>query len=207
MESFKFEKYNTNEIHFNINTVPVSVQNKSKKKKVFKKEIKKIVSKSEYIITSTVWIHIDYYCSHFKRFKNPGMYDIDNIIKPIIDALTGIDGILIDDIIIDRITVNWIDSENERIEITASYPDWLFMKKEELIFLKSKSNWCFPISRKIKEEIKKLLCMYINIWNSIQSENDYYKNVASIPIQNFIHYSKIKNNGFEFEELKCKNFE
>lgn len=41
MESFKLEKYNTNEIHFNINAVPVSVQNKSKKKKVFKKEIKK----------------------------------------------------------------------------------------------------------------------------------------------------------------------
>lgn len=197
---FNLEDFANGKINFEINIQPVSLQNNTKKKKAFKDKIQKITKTSEFIITNTVWVHVDYYCSHIRRFKNPGIYDMDNIIKPILDSLCGLNGIILDDVLADRITINWIDSKIERIEITAEYPNLSFLKKQDLVILRSHSNWCYPISKTLFEisEISKLLSLYFNKWESINSENDYYDCIGTLPIQNFIHYSKLRESGFEF---------
>lgn len=203
MDCFSLDSFTNGRLNFEINIQPVSLQNNTKKKKAFKEKIQEVTRKSEFIITNTVWVYIDYYCSHIRRFKNPGIYDMDNIVKPILDSLCGINGVILDDVLTDRITVNWIDSEEERIEITAEYPDLSFLKKQDLILLKSPSNWCYPISKTVfkTEGVSKLISIYFNQWESIKTENDYYDCIGTLPIQNFIYYSKLRESGFEFVDF------
>ena len=147
MEINYFDKkyFDVGEIAFQVKGKPVSFQNKNSVKQKFRQKIRQITKLSDFIITDNCWVAIDYYCNNIKRLKNPGVYDIDNIIKPIIDSLTGIEGLIIDDVIVDRVTVNWIDTPaNDYIEIIISYPDMMYMDKENLVLLKFCSGWCFP---------------------------------------------------------------
>lgn len=150
---FKETNFQHSEIQICIESSPVSAQNKNEVKQEFKSDVHNITAQCEYIITSTCWIAIDYYCQHIKRMKNPGVYDIDNIIKPILDSLVGLNGVLIDDVILDRVTVNWIDTlDDDYLEIEIQYPDLLYMKKSELVFIKSNSGWCFPTNQSIAND-------------------------------------------------------
>ena len=199
---FDEARFQNGSINFTAHTKPVSMQNKNEDKMDFKNEIQKITADSEYIITGTCWVHIDYYCQHIKRFKHPGVYDIDNIVKPILDSLVGNKGILVDDVLVDRVLVNWIDtSGDDYIEINLEYPDLVYLKKSELVILKSRSGWCFPTTLLISQLAKGLIQNYFNLWNSIETEEDYYKALPGLPIQNFIYFGKIKDRGYTFIDV------
>jgi Holliday junction resolvase RusA-like endonuclease len=194
-----------NQIQICIEYSPVSDQNKSSVKQEFKTEVHKVTEQCEYIITSTCWIAIDHYCRHIKRMKNPGAYDVDNIVKPILDSLVGLNGVLIDDVIADRVTVNWIDTlHDDYLEIDIQHPDLLYIKKSELVFLKSKSGWCFPAMQSLlqNDSFTELVKRYFETWESIKTEEEYFKCVGVLPIQNFIYFSKIKDKEYQFIELE-----
>lgn len=191
-------------VKFAVHSKPVSQQNVKGKRAALKKKLQELTCQSEYIVTGTCWIAIDYYCQHVRREKNPGVYDIDNIIKPILDGLTGAGGLIVDDVVVNRVIVNWIDTPHDDwFEIEIEYPDLLFSRKEGLVFLKSPSGWCFPSSEELisNADYMALASRYFTTWESISSEDGYYKSVLELPIQNFIYYEKLRGRGFQFVEL------
>jgi len=205
MNQFSEEKFRHNMINFRIDREPVSSQNKNKVKLKFRSEVHKITSQSEFIITSTCWISIDYYCQHIKRLKNPGVYDIDNIVKPTLDALSGQGGLILDDVLLDRVTVNWVDTPHEdHLEIQIEYPDLGYVRKDELVLIKSKSGWCFPTTKKIQEfpGFIDLVSEYFATWNSISNESEYFDKLPTLPIQSFIYFGKVKDKGYNFVSLE-----
>lgn len=201
---FKKSYFLSGEIKFAAPVKPVSVQNNGGRKRAYRDQMQRITTRSQYIVTGTCWVAIDYYCHHVKRQKNPGVYDMDNIIKPILDSLVGINGLIVDDVLVDRVTVNWIDTLcDDYIEIEIKYIDLIFVKKTELLFIKSDSGWCFPSSHnhiKYNESIR-LIKKYFCIWDSIRSESDYYNLVYMLPCQPFLYYSKIKDKNYSIVEL------
>ena len=200
--TFNNENYQNGSIQFTVNASPVSLQNKASKKSTLKNIINETTKKSQFIITDTCWVSIDYYCSHIKRLKNPSAYDIDNIVKPILDSLTGLDGLIIDDAVVDRVTVNWIDTpKNDHIIINIEYPMLMYVKKEDLVVVKSKSGWCFPVSSIVYDNATSLIKSYFERWDSIKSEDDYHKNLPLLPSQQFIYQNKIKDHGYKIIEL------
>ncbi len=197
-------------IKFAVHAKPVSLQNDRVKRAAFNRQLQEVTSQSEYIITDTCWVAIDYYCQHVKREKNPGVYDIDNIIKPILDGLIGDKGLVVDDVIVSRVTVNWIDSpHDDHFEVEIQYPELMFSRKEDLIFVKSPSGWCFPSSRSLIQDSGYMALMqsYFTIWDSIASEGDYHNSVINLPRQNFIYYVKIRDKGFQFIDLAATNYD
>ncbi len=129
---------------------------------------------------------------------------MDNIVKPILDALVGLKGLIVDDVLVDRVTVNWIDTaHDDHIEIEIQYPDLSFIKKSELLFIKSHSGWCYPSTRDLikLDSFSKLISNYFEAWDSIKSEDDYYDLILNLPIQPFLYYSKIKDKEYTFVEL------
>lgn len=129
---------------------------------------------------------------------------MDNIIKPIIDGLTGAKGIIIDDVLFDRVSVNWIDTGlNDHFEINIEYPNLLYVKKEDLIFVKSENGWCFPTTiQEIKDRTESIK-LYFDYWEKVQCEDDYYNVIKSLPIQNFVYFSKVKDKEFNFIDLSA----
>lgn len=204
ISNFDLSHFEHGYVKFAVHAKPVSQQNDGAKRAAFKKELQEVTCQSEYIVTGTCWIAIDYYCQHVRREKNPGVYDVDNIIKPILDGLTGERGLIIDDVVVNRVTVNWIDSPHDDwFEVEIEYPDILFSRKADLVFLKSPSGWCFPSSDALiaNAGYMALARKYFATWDSLSNEDDYYKSVHELPIQNFIYYVKIRDKGFQFLEL------
>ncbi len=203
-DAFRKECFEGKEISFRVNEKPVSAQNKGDVKRRFKTKVQEITSQSDFIITGTCWVAIDYYCNNVKRLKNPGVYDIDNIVKPILDSLVGQQGLIIDDVLIDRVSVNWVDTPDEdHVDIVISYPMLAYMPKEDFILVKSSSGWCFPTSKKIykSEGFESYIRKAFDAWNSIKEEEDFHKIVPNLPIQSFVYFSKVKDKGYEVVEI------
>jgi len=208
MNTFTEDNFNNGFVVFKVNGRPPSVHSKSSLKHYFKDAVHEVTSRSDYIITGTCHIAIEYRCNHITRRKNPGIYDMDNIIKPILDSLVGLNGLLVDDVLVNRVTVNWQDTqEKEHFEVEIEYPDLLFARKDDLIFLKSQSGWCFPTSRKLASEPKllELMSLHFSRWDSISSEDDYYNNLSGLPLQSFIYHAKIQSKDYEIIDMPYNN--
>jgi len=203
---FEFDESNFKHggVKFTAHIKPVSIQNNGEQRKSFKKELQQITCNSKFIVTGTCWIAIDYYCQHVRREKNPGAYDIDNIVKPILDALIGNGGLIIDDVIVNRVVVNWIDTpHDDHFEVEIEYPNLLYARKANLIFLKSASGWCVPSSRELikSEKYLDMMNVYFDTWDSVTTEDDYYDVVGRLPIHNFIYHVKIRDKDYEFIDI------
>jgi len=203
------QSFQNNEILICIKVKPASIQNKQEDKEKLKHKIHQITKTSPYILTDTCFIDIDYFCNYYKRYKNHGSYDIDNIIKPILDSLNGMDGLIIDDYLFDRVSVNWIDKNDEEdvLQLRIFYPELSYVEKEQLIIYKY-DYWCFPLINKGTDEVLKVVKRHFETWNEIQNDNDYLKYRCFLPIQRFIPYNKLKDKQYKFIEIyKTKNEE
>ena len=198
------QMFENNEINLEIAIDPVSVQNKKCDKKYFKNKMQKQTKSCPYIIVNTCFIQIDYHCHYYKRYKNHGSYDIDNIVKPILDSLNGVNGIIIDDYLFDRVDINWIDTIGaDKLSIRIYYPEIFYFNKNELVFYKN-NNWCWPFIRKFNQDLIKEMDIkhYFDIWNKILDNSDYYKYRDFLPIQRFVPFNKLKDKEYEFIEIQ-----
>ena len=196
------QSFKNNEILLKIKVEPVSIQNKQENKEKLKNKIHQITKTSPYILTDTCFIDIDYFCNYYKRYKNHGSYDIDNIIKPILDSLNGMEGLIIDDYLFDRVSINWIDKnyEEDVLQLRIFYPELPYVEKEQLIFYKN-NKWCFPFINKDTEDVIEIIKKYFETWNKIQNGNDYLKYRGFLPLQRFIPYNKLKDKQYRFIEI------
>lgn len=198
IEEFFLEQSRSNELNLTFSIEPVSVQNANEKKLSMRADIHKVTAGCPFLITGPVFVEIDYYCGYLKRLKNHGVYDLDNILKPLLDSLSGLNGILLDDTQVERVSVNWIDSpHNDEVHIGLRYLPLYFVPKAKLIVYKQ-GNWCWPF---LKEEVATLevfLQGIFKLWNKIQTEDDFQEILPLLPQQ---RYNKLKDKGYEFHEL------
>lgn len=205
MNLFHIDRFRHGLIEIEISTSPVSAQSKLRNRQEYKQTIQSITSASDQIIVGTCWVAIDYYCQQIKRLKNPGVYDMDNIIKPTLDSLVGPKGLILDDVLVDRVTVNWVDTHKEDyLVLELRYPDLIFLEKSDLKIIKSDSGWCFPISSKLLdvENISGIIRTYFEKWDSITTESDYIQLLPFLPQGHFVYFSKIKDRGYDFIALE-----
>ena len=200
---FEDDGFENGYVTFRIESSPVSLQSNAAKRKRFKKSVQDIVKKSELIFTEHVHVAIDWFCSPVARLKNPSIYDIDNITKPILDAIIGPEGILLDDVQVNRITTNWIDTyEQEHIEVEVKSLDGLYARKQDLVIIKFKSSgFCFPFPGKMDDEDLKIISHFHRLWCSIKTHDDYIKARGMLPMQPFFFHTKIAQSGFKVIEL------
>lgn len=156
------------EIHIELYASPVSLQAKPERKLELKKIIKSVVEKIDYILTGDVSLHLEWSLHEQKRIETSSTADLDNILKPLIDALCGIDGVLIDDNQLDDIHSTWVthyDYDEEKISITLNFNPSEILNKSDLVFVKMENNIYLPVARhqeksKRENEFKSLEARY-----------------------------------------------
>lgn len=199
----KKENFRAGNVNFHVIQKPPSAQNKVIKKQELKRSVQQITQKCDYIITGTCWVHIEYSSSNYNRYKNPGVYDVDNIIKPILDSLIGYQGIILDDTLFEKVSVNWLDTPHEEhFEVSVEYPDLLYVKKEYLQIVKSSNGWCLPMPKLLVEKSPDVIVNYFKIWDLVTDEDQYYKWLGLLPIQQFIYHTKIRDKNYNTIQLK-----
>lgn len=124
----------------------------------------------EWICAGPVNIELLWYLHGTQRQETDKIGDIDNITKPIIDSLTGEDGLLIDDSQIGSLHTFW-NSRNHLTQKDALYVRIQFnnnecLRKDDLVFVQYAGAVCLPLNvdfHNIKDMIVALLSIHARL--------------------------------------------
>lgn len=127
---------------------PASVQSKKAVRDAYISSIKKQFSNLQYLLTGEIILNITWLLPAKQRFETDAKSDIDNCVKPIIDAFTGPDGLFVDDCQLRGLYICWrhIDSGNERLVFEFEFQDDQYSLKEELAFVQLDGALCTPVN-------------------------------------------------------------
>jgi Holliday junction resolvase RusA-like endonuclease len=193
---------------------PVSLQASRKKKEVLTAEIQNITSKFGFILVGDVQIDIQWQIHEQDRYESDSSADVDNILKPILDALSGARGLLVDDCQVQAVSCHWIDwdSYEQRITITIqmfSNDEWLL--KDGLVFAHMGKGLCYPIILKGLEghyalDILENLENKIAIRDKRLSEGiGYYSAQRNMSVQRVFHISRVQEfDVIQLADLKAR---
>jgi len=128
----------------------VSVQSQGVRKRELVDAIHVELARFKWLISGSVQIEFAWYLHGVERQETDKVGDIDNITKPILDALTGANGILVDDAQIGSVHTFWM-SRNEqlsysllRLEVQFSNDDCL--EKHNLVFIRYWDAMCVALN-------------------------------------------------------------
>jgi Holliday junction resolvase RusA-like endonuclease len=128
---------------------PVSLQAGASKKQTITAPLKAAVAPYGFLLSGDVKVAIQWWISAQDRYESDNSADVDNIVKPILDALCGPDGILIDDCQVQELICYWSGGyENplqQSVKIELQYDPEESVAKEGLIFLQVDRGLYIPM--------------------------------------------------------------
>jgi Holliday junction resolvase RusA-like endonuclease len=135
-------------MEFVVHGAPSSIQAKKEKRDEYIASIKKQLNSYQFILTGEIILNITWLIPTKSRYETDGSADIDNCIKPIIDALTGKDGLFVDDCQIRGLYICWrhITSEDERLIFELEFDADSFSQKSKLAFVQLDKGLCTPVN-------------------------------------------------------------
>lgn len=198
-------------IEFNIAKPPVSLQTNNKNRKTeFKEFVKNFVKKSGFLLSGDIKIQIEWYVYEQKRYETDKSADVDNIIKPLLDALCGSSGVMIDDNQVQSVTCSWVDSYeqgSEQLKVTIRFSPDEFVLKEGLVFIHMGNQICMPINENTPTSfqidlLKSLQMTILERNNFLDKGIDYYQAKLFMSVQRVFHKSRLSD--FDIKELENK---
>lgn len=128
----------------------VSIQSRNRRKVELCTAIQQELAKFKWIVAGSVNVELIWYLHGTQRQETDKVGDIDNISKPILDAITGSSGILIDDSQIGSLHTFW-QSRHEMTTFNALYLRISFnndccLRKENLYFVQYSNAVCLPVN-------------------------------------------------------------
>lgn len=199
------------ELTFAFDFEPVSLQSSATKRKFVKTEIRKITQRLNYLLSGDVKVEIQWLVHEQERYESANAPDMDNIIKPILDGLSGPDGVMIDDCQVQSIGSHWIDwtKHEHKINITVKYIPDDYVTKKNLIFVHMGSNLFIPMHSDLPWSVKENLINHLkhgmNVRNQILKQTgDYYQAKLFMSVQRLFHKSKVisKFTCIELDDIK-----
>lgn len=134
------------ELTFSIRGAPVSLQAVPARKEAVRDLIRDQTSTCSYLISGDVQIDIEWLLSERRRYESHVSPDVDNILKPVLDALCGVKGVLIDDCQVQAVSCRWIDwnRDDEQFDIRIRFFPDEHVSKAGVVFVHMGQSLCFP---------------------------------------------------------------
>ncbi len=194
-------------IHITIPTEAVSLQASRARKEALTSLIRSLTRSVDIVLTDDVAIGIEWYLHPRRRYESDSAPDVDNIIKPTLDALCGPDGIVIDDCQVRFISCNWIDwnEDDEHIKIHIEFDQLGFEPKKDLLFVHLEKGICFPFVKSgtpdsCLDHLKHVESAVRRYLETRAKEDNYYAGIEVKPAiaRRFFHISRLR----EFSVVK-----
>jgi Holliday junction resolvase RusA-like endonuclease len=182
---------------------PVSLQSSSERKRRFKTALAEAVRQAtDRVFVGDVKVEIDWYVSLKRRYGTHIVADIDNVVKPLLDAVTGPDGIMFDDNQVQQLAISWLDVELENckmvMRVQASMPDE-FITRRGYVFVDFGVDGCWPLPD-VKVEVQRMMVKSVAVGLEASARmvqlGIHEDDAAKLkPIQRF--YPRSRLSGFE----------
>lgn len=184
---------------------PLSLQAAAERKRPYMAALREAVfSATSTVMTGDVKIEIDWYIDQHDRYSTNKVADIDNIVKPILDSVSGNGGILIDDGQVQAIDVRWLDKLNVKEDFRVRFEPLAFegmIARESLGFAEFSSSRCLPIQTNLDVRARTLILTAVK---EQLAAAEYLAGMgvrqevanATLPVQRFFPPSRLRQNGF-----------
>lgn len=215
------KKISFGEYEFTIYGRPASLQSSGDIKEQYKLKIKNEIKDCPNIFVREIGVRIEWYTDFSERYEKDSSYDIDNIIKPTLDAMTGREGLFIDDCQVQNIECFWVD-KNPGSEDSLYIRVFSLEKNDDYVLDKNKV--CFfqkdgPVYYLVPVVSRECVDVFYNLCNTIFSRADYIKKMhedesakefemALLPMMAIkYHITRINKSGFQcIKKEKIKEF-
>jgi Holliday junction resolvase RusA-like endonuclease len=128
---------------------PVSLQSGSARKQEFKAQLGRAVSAcTTGVYTGDVEVTIDWFIPEAARYTTHIVADLDNIVKPLLDAVSGPERPIINDNQVQSIHVNWLDPASEGMKLRMLLAPTMaseYARRDGLEFVAFPSGYCWPL--------------------------------------------------------------
>lgn len=197
------------EVLIDLDIPPVSQQARGEVKQAFQAAVRQRLIPFQFLLTGEVSISVEWSVNERDRYETDRSPDVDNILKPLIDALTGPSGIIIDDNQVQRVSCHWVHaaSKSERLAITIGYHPDEWLNKAGLYFVQLDGALCVPISSDMAEEFQVVVIeRYLDALRLrrqvVERGIDYETASVIMPIQRMFHRTRLR----DFRVLSLEEF-
>lgn len=139
---------NVTEVVLEVQEPPVSLQARSEHKNRLIAAVRELTKPCDFVFTNDVTVTIEWRVSEAERYESDATADVDNIIKPIADAISGEQGLLVNDCQIQSVNSYWVgmggETQSVQIRVRAVLEAFKH-RKASLTFLQFKDALCFPL--------------------------------------------------------------
>jgi Holliday junction resolvase RusA-like endonuclease len=134
-------------MEFTVIGAPVSIQSSTPIREAYRKSIRDLFTSLQFVLSGELILEVTWLLPAKSRFETDAKADIDNCIKPIIDAFTGPQGLFIDDCQIKGLYICWrhIVSGNECLHFKFEFGPDEFHPKAGLAFVRLEKGICVPV--------------------------------------------------------------
>lgn len=194
------------ELQIQINLAAVSVQSKAEAKKLLVAAIRSETRPLKYILTGDVSVDIEWLVHERTRYESDTSPDVDNVVKPTLDAFAGPEGLIIDDCQVQSVSVSWIDwtAAEQQLRITFRYSPDEWTSRAGLRFVQFGGALCLPVADGLPDDILNLVLdhyerMLVMAQHAEVLFGDYYLSRLVLPVQRLFHRTRI--HGFPVVNL------
>ena len=143
-------------LSFDVDMKPASLQSASRLRKQVRDRVAQQVQLASYLLSGEVEVVVTWLLHEKVRYQGVHSPDIDNILKPLLDGMTGPNGLLINDCQVQSVRCSWIDwtSQDHRLqfEVRFSPDDWI--PKASLVWVEIRDKLCMPLNTDIPPELQ-----------------------------------------------------
>ena len=143
------ECYNAASVKILSTRDPLSLQASAARKASLKADVATVVAAGTTgVFTGDVEVTIEWFVSQQVRYGTHVVADLDNIVKPLLDAVTGPDGVMIDDNQAQSLRVSWLDPYDPRVRFRLTFEALSsdeYLTRKGLFFVKFSPERCFPV--------------------------------------------------------------
>lgn len=144
------EPPSTGELHLSFSIAPVSIQSKSERRAAQRRFIAAALSGYRFVITGEVQVAVTWHSSEWSRYESCTTPDVDNVVKPLLDALVGPEGVVVDDCQMNTVVASYAATIGpESVAVRLTFDPGACLPKEGLVFVELGHSLCAPVSTKL----------------------------------------------------------
>lgn len=134
---------------------PVSAQARGEVKREFKKALQDLVASQDTILLNDVTIDVKWHVHEQLRYESDEAPDVDNILKPLLDAISGQNGLLINDCQVQAITSFWVDGyyDLQFLEISFRFEPDFAVDRSSIVFVRFFEQLYFPMDESLNPRV------------------------------------------------------
>jgi Holliday junction resolvase RusA-like endonuclease len=186
---------------------PVSSQAKSAEKEEYRETIRKLIASKDVILLNDVTIDVKWHVEERARYEGDSTPDVDNILKPLLDGVSGPKGLLINDCQVQAIGSYWVDEyyDSQSLEIRFTFERDFAISRKSLVFVRIEDQVFIPMDDSLGPIELLAILDFLEFQFKARAElfklgHGYRTARRVMPSQRVYHRTRIE--GFRFYEME-----